>query len=125
MTASYPQATAKLIEDKANGPAVIASLRREISGIIAVAVTDSKTGRLNSVSPLFQAGNVLLPEGKPWARDFVQEITRFPSAAHDDQVDACAQALLHMCGPNSGIFEYYRLLAEKSRRSDQSNWEQS
>ena len=115
MTARYPQATAKLIEDKANGPAVIASLRREIDGIIAVPVTDSKIGRLNSVSPLFEAGNVLLPEGRQWTGDFVEEITRFPSAAHDDQVDACTQALSYMCGPNSGIFEYYRQLAEGKR----------
>ena len=63
MTRRYPQVTAKLVEDKANGPAVIQSLRDHISGIIARTPTDSKLGRLNSVSPLFEAGKaVALPQ---------------------------------------------------------------
>jgi predicted phage terminase large subunit-like protein len=117
MTRKYPQATAKLIEDKANGPAVIASLRSEIDGIIPVQPTDTKAGRLNAVSPLFEAGNVLLPEltMAPWVGDFVEELTRFPNAAHDDQVDACSQALLYMKRQSSGILEYYRQEAEKLR----------
>jgi predicted phage terminase large subunit-like protein len=114
MTARYPQATAKLIEDKANGPAVISSLRSEISGIIPISPTDSKDGRLHAVSPLFQAGNVFLPEAR-WVGDFVEELTRFPKAANDDQVDACTQALLYMQPQYSGIQEYYRELAEKAR----------
>lgn len=115
MTAKYPQATAKLIEDKANGPAVITSLRSQIDGIIRINPTDSKAGRLNAVSPLFQAGNVFLPEPSkaPWIGDFVEELTRFPKAANDDQVDACTQALLYIRRQTSGIIEYYRQLAEK------------
>jgi predicted phage terminase large subunit-like protein len=117
MTAKYPQATAKLIEDKANGSAVIASLKAEISGIIAVAPKDPKIGRVNGVSPLFEAGNVYLPEagGVAWVGDFVEELTRFPNAAHDDQVDACTQALQYLTKPRSGIQEYYREQAEKAR----------
>jgi predicted phage terminase large subunit-like protein len=112
MTAKYPQATAKLIEDKANGPAVIAALRSEISGIIPYQPTDSKVGRLHAVSPLFEAGNVLLPERAKWVGHFVEELARFPRGAHDDQVDACTQALLYMRQQTSGIIEYYRWLAE-------------
>jgi predicted phage terminase large subunit-like protein len=115
MTAKYPQATAKLIEDKANGPAVIAALRSEIDGLIAFDPHDSKMGRLNGVSPLFEAGNVFLPERAPWLGDFVEELTRFPNATNDDQVDACTQALLYIRRQSSGIQEYYREMAEKMK----------
>lgn len=116
MSAKYPQATAKLIEDKANGPAVIASLRSEIPGIIPINPNDSKIGRLYGISPLFEAGNVFVPESARWVGDFVEELTRFPSAANDDQVDACTQALLYLRRQSSGIMEYYRELAEKAQR---------
>jgi phage terminase large subunit-like protein len=33
MSAKYPEASAKLVEDKANGPAVVQSLKHEISGL--------------------------------------------------------------------------------------------
>lgn len=115
MTLKYPQATAKLIEDKANGPAVISSLRSEIDGIIPRDPRDSKAGRLRGVSPLFEAGNVFLPEGSRWVGDFVEELTRFPNSAHDDQVDACTQALLYMRRQWSGILEYYRQEAARVR----------
>src|SRR5699024_10122871 len=41
----YPRAMAKLIEDKANGPAVIATLKREVNGIIPVNPQGSKVAR--------------------------------------------------------------------------------
>jgi predicted phage terminase large subunit-like protein len=120
MTAKYPQATAKLIEDKANGPAVIAALRSEIDGIIPITPTDSKMGRLHAVSPLFEAGNVFLPDPTAggsgrWAGDFVEELTRFPNASHDDQVDACTQALMYMRRQGGGILQYYKEMAEQAR----------
>ena len=36
LSAKWPKAVAKVIEDKANGPAVIAMLRHEVEGLIAV-----------------------------------------------------------------------------------------
>jgi hypothetical protein len=36
MSGQWPRAAAKLVEDRANGPAVIACLKHEISGLIAV-----------------------------------------------------------------------------------------
>jgi len=46
------------------------------------------------VSPMFEAGNVFLPHAH-WIADYVQELTSFPNAAHDDQVDTTSQALRH------------------------------
>ena len=71
-------------------------------------------GRLSAVSPLFEAGNVFLPEAR-WTADFVEELTRFPNTGNDDQVDACTQALLYLPRQSSRIMEYYRELAEKAK----------
>jgi predicted phage terminase large subunit-like protein len=100
---------------------VIAALRSEIDGIIPITPTDSKMGRLHAVSPLFEAGNVFLPEATAggsqarWVGDFIEELTRFPNAAHDDQVDACTQALMYMRRQGGGILQYYKEEAERVR----------
>lgn len=95
MTQKWPQALAKLVEDKANGPAVIATLQSKIPGLIPVEPDGSKQARAAAVSPMIEAGNVYLPapEITPWIDGFVEECAAFPNAAHDDQVDAMTQAL--------------------------------
>lgn len=98
LSAKWPQASRKLIEDKANGPAVIDSLKHSISGIIPVLPDGSKTARAHAVTTFFEAGNVYIPSPQvcSWTRDYVAELTQFPSVAHDDQVDATTQALRDM-----------------------------
>ena len=88
--------TAKLIEDKANGSAVIQMLGRELPGILAVTPEGGKVARAAAVSPLIEAGNVYLPHPQymPWVTAFIEECAAFPNGAHDDQVDAMTQALL-------------------------------
>lgn len=97
LCAMYPQAVTKLVEDKANGTAVIDSLRRAIHGIIPVNPTNSKTARAHSITPLWEAGNVLLPSPQmcPWVEAYISELLQFPMGAHDDQIDAMTQALNH------------------------------
>ena len=95
LCAKWPDAGLKLIEDKANGPAVIATLRHKIPGIIGEITQGSKEARVAAVSPLIEAHNVHLPAPAlaPWADDFVEEWAGFPNATNDDQVDAGSQAL--------------------------------
>lgn len=96
MTRFYPQATAKLVEDKANGPAIIDTLKHEIPGIIAVSPgADSKEARAASVSPLWESGNVYVPhpKWKPEIEDWLEEIFSFPNAPHDDNVDSMVYCL--------------------------------
>jgi predicted phage terminase large subunit-like protein len=99
-SAKHPKSLLKLVEDKANGPAVIASLQKEIPGLVAVNPEGSKESRLNAVSPLFEAGNVIIPDATiaNWVNDYVEELCAFPRAAKDDQVDATTQALLRLRG---------------------------
>jgi predicted phage terminase large subunit-like protein len=92
----FPGTLAKLIEDKANGSAVIQMLFREIPGILPVNPEGGKIARAAAVSPLIEAGNVYVPHPlyAPWVDDFIEECAAFPNGAHDDQVDAMTQALL-------------------------------
>lgn len=105
-TAKWPQASRKLIEDKANGPAVISQLRMEIGGIVPVTPVDSKEARVHAVTPFIQAGDVELPDPSiaPWIGEFVEECSAFPNGAHDDRVDTMSQALHQFfLGPKPGI----------------------
>lgn len=84
----YPRVTRKLVEDKANGSAIIATLKKKVSGIIPITPKESKEARASAVTPLWEARNVYLPppERFPWVeRDLVPELLAFPSGAHDDQ----------------------------------------
>lgn len=87
--------TENLVEDKANGTAVIDVLKREVPGMIPVNPTNSKEARARAVTPQIEAGNVHLPMSRPgsWVSEFLDECRAFPSGAHDDMVDAMTQAL--------------------------------
>lgn len=95
MTATYPQALTKLVEDKANGPAVIASLKNDIPGIIPIDPKSSKASRVSAILPLFEAGNIFVPslEIAPWVDEFKDELVSFPRGTWDDQVDMTSQYL--------------------------------
>ena len=101
----WPVARRKLVEDKANGPAVIDSLKSTVSGLIPVEPDGSKVARAHAVTAEWEAGNIWLPHPDiaPWIKDFVSELTAFPASANDDQVDAMTQALRDLYS-NSGAF---------------------
>ena len=95
MSAKYPNSGAKLVEDKANGPAVIQTLKLEISGLIEVNPEGGKMSRARAVSPEAEAGDwhwhLPHPGIAPWVPDFVEECASFPNGRYDDQVDAWSQ----------------------------------
>lgn len=96
MSEKWPQTYAKLVEDKANGPAVIGMLHGEITGLIAYDPKTGKEGRVNAVSPQIESGNVYLPHPlvRAWVDGMIDECAAFPNGAHDDRVDQMTQALL-------------------------------
>ncbi|MEH2393895.1 MAG: phage terminase large subunit [Nostoc sp.] len=95
LSARYPNSTAKLIEDKANGPAVISMLQREIPGLIAIEPLGGKLVRAVAIAPFVEAGNVFLPDPSiaSWVGDYVGEFSTFPNGSNDDQVDSTSQAI--------------------------------
>ena len=106
--ASWPGVRDKLVEDKANGSAVIEALKREVNGIIEVNPEGGKIARANSVTYLFKAGNVFFPpdDYAPWVPAFVAEVLGFPKSKHDDQVDAMTQALGYLSANMSSMWAY-------------------
>ncbi len=95
LAAKWPQSVLKLVEDKANGPAVINALARKVGGLVPEVPHGSKVARAAAVSPFVEAGNVWLPapEIHPWVDEFVEECQGFPRSSNDDRVDAMSQAL--------------------------------
>lgn len=91
--ARYPNIGPILIEDKANGTAVIQVLKTEVMGIIPVTPNGSKEARVNAVSYAIEAGNVYLPRDKKFTFEFVDQCASFPNGKHDDIVDSMSQAL--------------------------------
>jgi predicted phage terminase large subunit-like protein len=86
-------ATTTLVERAANGEAVISALHAEIEGIDGPKPTVSKYARAAAATPPVASGQVFLPANAHWTEHFIDEHADFPSAPHDDQVDATSQAL--------------------------------
>ena len=100
--ALFPRAGRILVEDKANGSAIVQVLGRELAGVIPVQPRGGKAARVNAVSPAIESGHVFVPEGEAWAEEFLDQWTAFPAAAHDDMVDSASQALAYMLQSPSG-----------------------
>jgi predicted phage terminase large subunit-like protein len=98
LSEKHPTAQAKLVEAKANGQAVIDSLKKTIGGIIPVVPTSSKASRLSSCQPYYEAGNIFYPSpvNAPWVQDHIEEIVGFPNVKNDDSVDAETQAIQYL-----------------------------
>ena len=99
----YPNARAVLVEDKANGSAVIQVLQSEMF-CIPIQPLGGKVARVNAVSPAIESGHVYVPEVEPWVEEFLGQWTSFPAGAHDDMVDSGSQALQYLLR-TSGAFE--------------------
>jgi predicted phage terminase large subunit-like protein len=129
LSAKWAGCSAKLIEDKANGSAVIQMLCNQIAGILPVNPQGGKIGRASAISPMIEAGNVLLPHPQlfPWVDDFIEECVQFPNGAHDDQVDAMTQIILrwHMAPPQERVVLWSEILGDfDDRDRDRLPWVQ-
>lgn len=89
--------SAILVEDKASGQSLIQELRTGTRlSIVAIKVETDKVSRAYAVTPVIESKRVYLPEGAPWAADYVASLASFPNAAHDDDVDSTTQALAYL-----------------------------
>jgi predicted phage terminase large subunit-like protein len=85
-----------VIEDKASGTQLIQDLKADfVYGINAYKAPPGadKTMRLHAQTAMFENGFVLLPRNAPWLADYIKELTSFPGARYDDQVDSTTQFL--------------------------------
>jgi predicted phage terminase large subunit-like protein len=91
---------AVLIEDKASGISLLQDLGcTQLANhvpIIGVNPDGNKEVRFDRITPLIESGRVWIPETDsptPWLSAFEEEVTQFPLAKHDDQIDALSQYL--------------------------------
>jgi len=83
-----------LIEDKASGQSLIQELERETRlPVKKIKVDRDKYSRLVAITPLIEAGKIVLPEGAHWVEQFINEFEEFPNGEFDDQVDSTTQAI--------------------------------
>lgn len=82
-----------IIEEAANGFAIISTLKGRLPRIQPIRASASKLERLSNAAPSIECGDVYLPDKSiaPWVDDLVEEIVTFPNSENDDQMDALTQ----------------------------------
>lgn len=99
-----------VLEVKASGDAIKSKLEQSVNIVAYNPGRDSKEQRFEAVSPVFKAGNVLLPApgavltkagsviahlDDSFVEEYVEEVGTVPFADHDDQADATTQYILN------------------------------
>ena len=91
------EADVVLVEDDVSGTPLIQALRHQHVPVQeAPTSNDSKMTRLLNQTTKFASGFVHLPKSQdipPWLDGYILELTTFPNAPHDDQVDSTVHAL--------------------------------
>ena len=99
-----------LVEDKANGSAIINVLSSEFEGVIPVKPEGGKVARLNAVAPAVERGDVYLNRHEILNDEIRKQCAYGPSWRHDDIADSISQALNRM------IFVDANVVSEKSKK---------
>jgi predicted phage terminase large subunit-like protein len=98
-----------LIEDKGAGTGLIQALKDHAEGFPVRAYDPGrldKETRMRVQSVKIENGLVFLPPEAPWLGEFLNEVRRFPTGAHDDQIDAMSQLLDHAGRSNGKLIHY-------------------
>jgi predicted phage terminase large subunit-like protein len=85
-----------LIEDKANGSAVISRLKQNVSGVVEVQPQGGKVARMQASAPSWQAGDWYVSRTAGWADPFINQLLMFPAGRHDDMCDAMSQCAIYL-----------------------------
>ena len=85
-----------MVEKKASGQSLIQDMRRAGLPVMEYNPDRDKVSRVYAASPIMEAGRLWIPKNKKWADDLIEELIRFPNAAHDDQVDALTMAVHYL-----------------------------
>jgi predicted phage terminase large subunit-like protein len=107
MAERWPTAMAKVVENKANGPALESDLETEVSGLVLFDPRGDKYQRAERVLPLCMAGNVFFPADNvaTWGKEAIAELCAFPSGSNDDRVDCLSMGLAYLLENATGSWE--------------------
>lgn len=103
----WAKAECVLLENKANGPALIADLEESSQGLVIVPVEPdrSKEERAMRHSAFVQSGRFWVPRPQQMSSvaAYRAEIVRFPHQKRNDRVDTLTQALDYIRGQSGGL----------------------
>jgi predicted phage terminase large subunit-like protein len=102
MAAKWPQTSRIYVEKKANGAALLNTLRKRAALIKPVEPQGSKEVRALATQPTVDQGNVAILD-TVLDPGMLQEFRDFPFGKHDDDVDAFTQAI------NNGRADYFMM----------------
>lgn len=83
------------IEDKSTGSSLIQELGNDLP-IIAILPEGDKQTRMIVENSVIRSGKVCIPKIAKWRHDFLDEVSRFPGGAKDDQVDMLSMSLKYI-----------------------------
>lgn len=102
MSAKWPQTSRVYVEKRANGAALLNTLRKRAALIKPVEPMGSKEVRALAAQPTIDEGNLAMLDTVV-DQGMLQEFRDFPFGKHDDDVDALTQAI------NQGRVDYFRM----------------
>jgi predicted phage terminase large subunit-like protein len=102
MSARWPQTSRIYVEDRANGRAMLNTLRKRAALIKPVNPDGSKEVRALAAQPTVDEGNVAVLD-TVFSQGMFDEFRDFPFGKHDDDVDAFTQAI------NQGKIDYFKM----------------
>lgn len=112
----HRMAVAKIVEDKANGPALISKMEDILPGVRGYpkAPGDSKESMFASITPYYASHNVWHPSSdlEPRIEEREAELFQFPNASNDDMADTTAMALLTLLSNAGKLAEAMDALAK-------------
>lgn len=92
----WPFAAPVLVEDKANGSAVIDTLKEEFPKIEEIQPQGGKEARAHAVTGTYNAGCIYQPAYSSFTLAHRTELLAFPFGANDDRVDCMSQAIIYL-----------------------------
>lgn len=105
----YTSKSRIFVEPKASGKSIVQTLIRETGLNVREdkSPTKDKVARVADVSATLESGRVSLLEGE-WNKVFLDQLTRFPAAKHDDMVDCLVMAVNKEIWSNSGKIVFFQ-----------------
>ena len=108
-----------LIEDKANGSAIISVLKRKglPVTIIPVDPEGGKLSRAMAAAPEVEQGHCHLPKDISWLSSFIEQLALGPeAAANDDDIDAWSQMVIWRKTHRWAIFDYMKKMLKPKEK---------
>jgi predicted phage terminase large subunit-like protein len=93
-----------LVEDKANGSAVINVLNKKFPGkFIAINPEGGKISRAYAAQPFIKTKRFKIYKNMPNYNEYINQLKTFPKGTHDDMVDETTQAINYICAEYSAL----------------------